>query len=107
MPRFDRVLAPATTQQRLQDLRRQEVRARSCAALVFAFHGGLRPVPAGLPRPAAPALRRRFLSRLPALPAEVADEPIDEAPARSAYEILKWVGMIAAIAAPWVLLLTG
>ena len=43
---------------------------------------------------------------LPTAPIEV-DEPIDDAPARTAYEILKWVGMIAAIAAPWVLLLSG
>ena len=97
------------TPERLQVLRKQDVRARSCAALVFAFHAGLRPPPAvrseASARAAAAALRKRVA--LPSPRAIAPDEILDEQPTRTAYEILKWVGMIAAVAAPWVLLLTG
>ena len=99
----------ASTQEQREILRGQDVRARSCAALVFAFHAGLPPLPVGTAaRLPAPSPRTRRMPRLvlPTAPIEV-DEPSDDAPARTAYEILKWVGMIAAIAAPWVLLLSG
>jgi hypothetical protein len=106
MARVESVLESAATRERLHVLQKQDVRARSCAALVFAFHAGLRHAPTArsgtVAHVAAPA---RHTS--PFRFAPVVNEPLDEQPTRSAYEILKWVGMIAAVAAPWVLLLTG
>jgi hypothetical protein len=111
MARVERVPESALTQQRLQFLRKQDVRARSCAALVFAFHAGLRRPPAVRPGASAPnraaPLRKRLAPASAAGFATAPDELLDEQPTRTAYEILKWVGMIAAVAAPWVLLLTG
>jgi len=76
------------------------IRSRTNAALVFGFHADLRRVPTRSETP----LKRPRRSH----PAGSAEE-VDETPGRFGMvgQIAKWVAMLAAIAAPWLLLLTG
>jgi hypothetical protein len=76
------------------------VRSRTNAALVFGFHCDLRRVPTKS-EPPGKAGRRPALSPL----SEEAGVP--SGTLGLAAEIAKWVAMAAAIAAPWILLLTG
>jgi hypothetical protein len=75
-------------------------RSRTNAALVFAFHANLRRVPAR----SEPPLRSK---RRPVL-ADLEDEPgwQPSGSLAQAIQVAKWIAMLAAIAAPWVLLLT-
>jgi hypothetical protein len=76
------------------------VRSRTNAALVFGFHCDLRRVPTKSDPSAKPA-HSRVLERL----SEDAGGPSTSL--GLAAQIAKWIAMVAAIAAPWVLLLTG
>jgi hypothetical protein len=75
------------------------VRSKTNAALVFGFHSDLRRVPTR----SAPTTK-------PSRRSVPADYSADGQPLRSlglVTQIAKWVAMLAAIAAPWVLLLSG
>lgn len=75
-------------------------RSRTNAALVFGFHSDLRRVPTLSDRPAKP-IRRPVLA---------APTPGNAGPSSALgwiVQIAKWLAMLAAIAAPWILLLTG
>jgi hypothetical protein len=91
-------------QRALEQARRADTRARTCAGLVFGFHAGLRDP---LPRASAPSPSRP--KHVPA-PRPILDEEVDDldaTPSSSTVEVLKWVAIGAAIIAPWILLLTG
>jgi len=76
------------------------VRSRTNAALVFAFHSGLRRVPTRSDAPSKP-VRRTVLTAVAGDSAGPGVSP------GLVTQVAKWIAMLAAIAAPWVLLLTG
>lgn len=75
------------------------VRSRTNAALVFGFHSDLRRVPMRS-EPAKNPSRR-------SVPPDYSADGRSVRPLGLVTQITKWVAMLAAIAAPWVLLLSG
>jgi hypothetical protein len=84
----------------LEDQSRLEVRSRTNAALVFGFHSHLRRVPTTSLAAAKPV-------RHPAPVNVLGDSSGPDHALGLVTQIAKWIAMLAAIAAPWVLLLTG
>lgn len=76
------------------------IRSRTNAALVFGFHSDLRRLPTPPETPAKRTRRR--------VPVDLVDDGDEVQGALGMVgQVAKWVAMLAAIAAPWVLLLTG
>jgi hypothetical protein len=75
------------------------VRSRTNAALVFGFHSDLRRVPTRSNPASKPSPR--------SVPADYSAEGRSGSSLGLVAQITKWVAMLAAIAAPWVLLLSG
>ncbi len=71
-------------------MKRRNLKARSTAALVLAVHGRIE---------CAEPVSRVVSPSEPSVPRE--------APPRLAFAVLQWTALLAAIAAPWVLLLTS
>lgn len=84
----------------LPDQPQLAVRSRANAALVFGFHSDLRRVPT---RPDGTVKAGRRSAPLD----YTAQGGESSSPLGLATQIAKWVAMLAAIAAPWILLLTG
>jgi hypothetical protein len=83
-----------------------DTRARAVAALVFGYHARLPPLTAPAKAVVARPTPARRAPR-PAVPVVLAPESAAEGSSSPAIEAIKWAIMLAAMAAPWILLLTG
>jgi hypothetical protein len=88
-----------------ENLRQQDARARSAAALVLRFHGQLREPP---PPPKSTPAPRPLLAMPVTTLAPVDDAAFAErTPLRSALAVIEWLAIGAVILATWFLLLSG